>query len=172
MRVVIVDETSSLGEAARRVLSAVGASTALVGSLHELAFAFETHRAPDLLIVNVTNGLTGWEVAGRVERSGYRGRVLVFVDALDDAKIHYLTQLPHVDCVARPTSSALLEQVLKQALRAARTPAERSLAPIRPAYHGIIGESPQMADIFARITKVAVGDVNVCIHGRSRRGLA
>jgi DNA-binding NtrC family response regulator len=125
---------------------------------------------PDLLVVNVTNGLTGWEVAARIERAGYRGRVLAFVDALDDAKIQYLTQLQHVDCVARPSSTALLDQVLKQALRGTRNVAERSLETIRPAYHGIIGESPQMADIFARIAKVAVGDVNVCIHGESGTG--
>jgi DNA-binding NtrC family response regulator len=48
--------------------------------------------------------------------------------------------------------------------------AERSLDTIRPAYHGIIGESPQMAEIFARIAKVAVGDVNVCIQGESGTG--
>src|SRR5207249_3715875 len=76
----------------------------------------------------------------------------------------------NIECVARPSSSALLEQVVKQALRATRSHAERALAPIRPAYHGIIGESPQMVDIFARITKVAVGDVNVCIHGESGTG--
>ena len=171
MRVVIVDESMILGEAARRVLSSMGVTTASAGTLHELSLAFEMHRVPDLLIVNVTHDLTGWEVAARVERTGYRGRVLAFVDALDDTKIQYLTQLPNVDCVARPSSTALLEQVLKQALRAAKTSAERSLpAPIRPAYHGIIGESSQMADIFARIAKVAVGDVNVCIHGESGTG--
>ncbi|PYN84903.1 MAG: transcriptional regulator [Candidatus Rokuibacteriota bacterium] len=170
MRVVIVDETSSLGEAARRVLSSAGAETALAGSLHELALAVDSPKAPDLLILNVTNGLSGWEVAARVERAGYRGRVLAFVDSLDDAEIRYLTQVPNIECVARPSSSALLEQVVKQALRATRSHAERALAPIRPAYHGIIGESPQMVDIFARITKVAVGDVNVCIHGESGTG--
>ncbi len=171
MRVVIVDESMILGEAARRVLSSMGVSTASAGTLHELSLAFEMHRVPDLLIVNLTHDLTGWDVAARVERTGYRGRVLAFVDALDDTKIQYLTQLPNVDCVARPSSTALLEQVLKQALRAAKTSAERSLpAPIRPAYHGIIGESSQMADIFARIAKVAVGDVNVCIHGESGTG--
>ena len=171
MRVVIVDESMILGEAARRVLSSMAVTTASAGTLHELSRAFEMHRVPDLLIVNVTPDLTGWQVAVRVERAGYRGRVLAFVDALDDTKIQYLTQLPNVDCVARPSSTALLEQVLKQALRAAKTSAERSLpAPIRPAYHGIIGESSQMADIFARIAKVAVGDVNVCIHGESGTG--
>jgi DNA-binding NtrC family response regulator len=170
VRVVIVDENMVLGDAARRVLSSMGV-TAFAGTLHELSLVFEAHRVPDLLIVNVTPDVTGWEVAARVERAGYRGRVLAFVDALDDTKFQYLTQLPQVDCVARPSSTALLEQVLKQALRGARTYAERALPPpIRPAYHGIIGESPQMADIFARIAKVAVGDVNVCIHGESGTG--
>jgi two-component system response regulator HydG len=37
-------------------------------------------------------------------------------------------------------------------------------------YHEIIGESRQMADIFARIGKAAAGDVNVCIHGESGTG--
>jgi transcriptional regulator with PAS, ATPase and Fis domain len=37
-------------------------------------------------------------------------------------------------------------------------------------YHEIIGKSRQMADIFARIGKAAVGDVNVCIHGESGTG--
>src|SRR5439155_9444422 len=32
------------------------------------------------------------------------------------------------------------------------------------------GESPQMAEIFTRIDKVAVGDVNVCIYGESGTG--
>jgi DNA-binding NtrC family response regulator len=171
VHVVIVDETSRLDEATRTVLSSAGASTARIGSLDDLPLALEAHTAPDLLIVNVSTGLTGWEVAARVERSGYRGRILAFVDALDHPEIHYLTQLPYVDCVARPSSGALLEQVVKRALRATRRPAERTLTPIRPAaYHGIIGDSPQMADIFARITKVAVGDVNVCIHGESGTG--
>ncbi|MGH7346413.1 MAG: sigma-54 interaction domain-containing protein [Candidatus Rokuibacteriota bacterium] len=170
MRVAIGDETAILGETARRVLSTVGATTTLVGSLHELSLAFETHRIPDLLIVNVTNDLPGWEVATRIERAGYRGRVLAFVDALEAPEIQDLAHLPRVDCVARPNTSALLEHVVKQALRGARSSAERARAPIRPASYGIIGESPQMADIFARIAKVAVGDVNVCIHGESGTG--
>ena len=170
MRVVIVDETAVLGEAARRILSAIGVTTALASSLQELSRTVETHKVPDLLVVNMTNGLTGWEVAARIERAGYRGRVLTFVDTLDDIKIQYLTQLEHVDCVARPSSTALLDQVLKQALRGTRSVAERALESIRPAYHGIIGESSQMAEIFARIAKVAVGDVNVCIQGESGTG--
>jgi DNA-binding NtrC family response regulator len=170
VRVGIVDENAILGEAARRILSSTGATTVLASSLHELALGFETHKLPDLLVVNVTKDLTGWDLAVWIERSGYRGRLLAFVDTLDDIRIQELTRLPHVECVARPRSGALLEQALKQATRGLRTSAERALAPARPAYHGIIGDSPQMADIFARIAKVAVGDVNVCIHGESGTG--
>ena len=78
--------------------------------------------------------------------------------------------LRDVECIVRPSSTAQLDEVLTQALRATRRDAERALAPFPPAYHGIIGESPQMADIFARISKVALGDVNVCIHGESGTG--
>src|SRR5437667_8090719 len=42
--------------------------------------------------------------------------------------------------------------------------------PVSSVYHGIVGESPQMAEIFTRIDKVAVGDVNVCIYGESGTG--
>jgi len=170
VRVAVVDETSSLGEAARRALSSVGAAAMLAGPLRELPLAFDARKAPDLLIINVTNGLTGRQVAARIERSGYRGRVLAFVDALDNAEIHYLTRLPDVECVARPRSTAQLDEVLTRALRATHRDAERALGPTPSAYLGIIGESPRMADIFARITKVAVGDVNVCIQGESGTG--
>jgi transcriptional regulator with PAS, ATPase and Fis domain len=44
------------------------------------------------------------------------------------------------------------------------------LAPAHSAYNDMIGQSPQMADIFARIDKAAAGDVNVCIHGESGTG--
>src|SRR5262249_62174401 len=155
VRVAVVDETSRLGEAARRALSSGGAAAAtLAGPLRELPLAFDARKAPDLLIINVTDGLTAREAAARIERSGYRGRVLAFVDALDNAEIQYLTRLPDVECVARPSSTAQLDEVLTHALRATRRDAKRALAPIPSAYHGIIGESSRMADIFARITKV------------------
>src|SRR3989454_2777357 len=61
------------------------------------------------------------------------------------------------------------ECVARAAVPSTRTTPGRAPA-VRSAYDGIIGESPQMAEIFARIDKVAVGDVNVCIHGESGTG--
>ena len=72
--------------------------------------------------------------------------------------VHGFVDQTH-ECVARP------------AVPSTRTTPGRALASaVRSAYDGIIGESPQMAEIFARIDKVAVGDVNVCIHGESGTG--
>jgi DNA-binding NtrC family response regulator len=162
----------TVGEAAHRVLFSMGVKTTFAGSLHELPLVFEASGVPDLVIVNVTNDVTGWEVAARTQRAGYQGRLLAIVDGLDDPRTRYLTQLPKVECVLRPISSTLLEDIIRKAVPepAAPSPA-RALPPLpAAAYHGIIGDSPQMRDIFSRIDKVASGDVNVCIHGESGTG--
>jgi len=171
VRVTIVDESMLVGEAAHRALSAMGVQTVLAGSLHELPLLAGTGGAPDLLIVNVPSDLTGWEVAAGVQRAGYRGRLLAFVDTLEDPGIQHLRQVPLAECVIRPGSPAQLEDVLRRtAVPVPHTTAAPAPPTFRAVSHGIIGESPQMRDIFARIDKVASGDVNVCIHGESGTG--
>jgi DNA-binding NtrC family response regulator len=82
-----------------------------------------------------------------------------------------VAQLPNVECVALPTPPPLLEDILRKAvpgtaINQARSPSLSSAS----KYQGIIGESPQMCNIFALIDKAARGDVNVCIHGESGTG--
>jgi DNA-binding NtrC family response regulator len=170
VRVTIIDDTMIVSEAARRVLSSVGVKAAFAGSLNELALVLETSGTPDLLIVNVTKDLTGCEIAARTLHAGYRGRLLAFVEARDDERIRCLTLLPQVECVARPTAPALIEDILRKVVPNTRHSTVHALPPPRSAYHGIVGASTQMRDIFARIDKVAAGDVNVCIHGESGTG--
>src|SRR5438445_9104736 len=100
MHVVIVDKTTIVAQAAQRALLSMDVTTTLAGSLHELSLVFETRGLPDLMVVNVTNDLTGWEVAAGLQRAGYQGRVLAFVDGdLADSLIRSLSQLPNVECV-------------------------------------------------------------------------
>ncbi|PYN16909.1 MAG: hypothetical protein DME05_06875 [Candidatus Rokuibacteriota bacterium] len=161
----------TVGEAARRVLVSMGVRTTFAGSLHELPLVFEASGVPDLVIVNVTNDVTGWEVATRTQHASYQGRLLAIVDGLDDPRTRYLTRLPNVECVLRPSSLALLEDIVRKAVPEPAPSPARALPPLPAStHHGIIGDSPQMRDIFSRIDKVASGDVNVCIHGESGTG--
>jgi DNA-binding NtrC family response regulator len=97
--------------------------------------------------------------------------VLAFVDSMTDPRVRSLAKLSNVQCVARPVSRALLEDILRRTVRDSTISrsGSRSLAS-PPTYHGIVGHSPQMREVFARIDKVAAGDVNVCIHGESGTG--
>jgi DNA-binding NtrC family response regulator len=171
VQVALVDDGRGIGRAAHQILASMGVTAALIGSMHELPFVVDGKGAPGLLIVNAHNDLSGWEITTLAQRAGYRGRLLVLVDGPDDPAIEYLAQLPKTECVVRPSSPALLVSLIRQTVSAESMTAERALhSTPRAANQGIIGESSQMADIFARIAKVAVGDVNVCIHGESGTG--
>ena len=90
MHAMIADATQIVGDAAQRVLLSLSVKTSFVPSLNDLPLALEADGVPDLMIVNVTNNLTGWEITARLQRAGYQGRVLALVDGLTDPRIRSL----------------------------------------------------------------------------------
>ena len=46
----------------------------------------------------------------------------------------------------------------------------QAAAPSVPIFHGMVGKSKPMLEIFSRIEKVAAGDANACIYGESGTG--
>src|SRR4029453_12892001 len=103
MLVTVADETLLIARAVDQALQPIGAKTAFAGSLQELPLVFDANGLPDLLVINVTGETTGYEVAARIERSRYRGRVLALVEDLADPDVQHLAGLRRVACVVRPS---------------------------------------------------------------------
>ena len=174
MLVTIVDETLVVTQAARRGLPSPDVTTVFAGSLHELHLVLEASGQPDLLVINVAGETTGWEAVARVQRCGYRGPILAFVDNLSDPGSLCLGQLRNAECVVRPASAAAVAEILRGAILGPAGQSSGAIgAEVEPAslsFHGIVGRSPKLLEIFSRIEKVAAGDANVCICGESGTG--
>ena len=170
MLVTVVDDTLLITEAAHRVSLTTAVKTAFAGSLPELSLVLEANGQPDLLVINVAGDITCYEAASHVQRSGYRGRVLAFVQDPMAADVKHLSQLRGVQCVARPSSSRSLDEILRRALDPAPPAIIAPAASTPPTFHGIVGRSAKLLELFSRIEKVAAGDANVCICGESGTG--
>jgi len=128
----------------------------------------------DVLIVNVSDGLSGWELAEQIRRCSFKGKTLALLDDLGHPGAGHLMQLPQTECVRRPSSPALLDELLRSILAQA-VDISRQYRPDPPpggadGFYGIVGKSPAIREIFSRIDKVASRDVNVCIYGESGTG--
>jgi len=168
--VTVVDPTLVVTQAAHRVLLPSGVPTAFADSFHELPFVLDANGLPDLLIVNVAGEITPYEAAVRLQRRRYRGRILVLVDDLSDPNVRHLTDLRHAECIRRPSSPGQLDQILHKAVLYPETQWPDSTVDPPGAFHGIVGRSPKLLELFSRIEKVAGVDANVCIFGESGTG--
>ncbi|MBI2216425.1 MAG: sigma-54-dependent Fis family transcriptional regulator [Candidatus Rokubacteria bacterium] len=160
---IVLDETLEISESARRVGAAAEVQLRFAGSTTELGVVLAGPRPDDLLVANLTPGLSPWELAGVIRRAGFNGQLLALVDDLGDPGLEYLAGIPGTRCVARP-SAAVLERVLHEMLGA------RADSPGTPRFAGVVGRSPALREIFALIEKVAAGDANVLVIGESGTG--
>jgi DNA-binding NtrC family response regulator len=168
IRATVLDEGLDVAPDVHSVLASREVAASLVGSLHEFRQIEDAQGPSDLVVVNLGSTLTGWEVARLLRGAGHRGPALVFHDPGAADGLDHLRALPNVRCVPRPRDRAGLATFLDESLHLAR-PADLDLAPMCVA-PDIIGQSPQIREVFARIAKVAGGTANVCIVGESGTG--
>ena len=172
MLITVIDDTRVVTRSVHRVFASTGAKIAVAGSLQELPLVVEASRPPDLLVINVSEHLSDWEIAAQLRRCEYRGRILGLVDDLSGPSARGLTQLG-AGCIVRPAATGVLDEVLRRAIlsslgRHSTAPGGREATP--ESFHGIVGRSPKLLEIFSRIEKVATGDANVCVSGESGTG--
>ena len=167
MNVLVLDETLELSAPVRGLATLYGWEPHFVGSLHELEMTIRAHGRPALVIVNLQAPLTAWEVGQRLR--GLEGDSPVVVLG-PRGSAEAPPPLPGVQWLERPAEEAELTAALGRVVSRLGLGGRRLGAGSGVAAHGLIGQSPQLAEVLAKIEKVAVGDANVCISGESGTG--
>ena len=167
MNVFVLDESLELAVLVGRLAPLRGWQPHFVGSLHELEMAIRAHGRPALVVVNLQAPLTAWELGQRLRGLESDSPVVVLGPrGTADAP----PPLPGVQWLERPAEEAELTAALGRVVSRLGLGGRRLGAGSGVAAHGLIGQSPQLAEVLAKIEKVAAGDANVCISGESGTG--
>ena len=167
MQVIVLDPTQEIGRRAERALSATGVGIISAGSLHALAAPLASAAPEDVLVARIRRDDDGLRIAESLHRCGFRGRTLLIVDHREQLGFEARLGLPRAESLQfSPTLVEALLDRLSGGRQTSVSPAGRSAA----TFHGLVGRSKQILDIFARVEKAAAGDASVCIYGESGTG--
>jgi DNA-binding NtrC family response regulator len=165
VQVIVLDPTQELSRRAEQMLAASGIGIVAAGSIQALASALTAAAPDDVLIARIRRDDDGARIADHLGHRGFRGTTVLVVDDPRQLGLEARLALPRAESL--PFSAAPLEALFVKLLATRRAvPASRPVT----TFHGLVGRSKQILDIFARIEKAAKGDANVCIYGESGTG--
>jgi transcriptional regulator with PAS, ATPase and Fis domain len=170
MKTLVLDESLDISPSIHNFLAARGAEGIFVCSAQELELAEASQGPVELRVINLSPAVTAWEVSRHLK--GAAGTTLVFHDG-SAAGLEHLAGLPGVRCLERPRAAAEREALRERAIgrpEGEARPTAPAAVPASAVVSDIIGKSPQIRDVFAKIEKVAAGSANVCIVGESGTG--
>jgi DNA-binding NtrC family response regulator len=166
VQVIVLDPTQEVSRLAERLLVAAGVGIIPVGSLHSLGSPLATADADDVLIARIRRGDDGVRIADYLHNRGFVGRTFLVVDAPEQIGIEERLGLPRTESLH--FSPAAVEGLLARVL--ASRPRALTAPRTGPTFHGLVGRSKQILEVFSRVEKAAAGDANVCIYGESGTG--
>jgi len=173
VKLLVLDEPLEVIPRLQGLLAGSAWDARFVGSLDEFQLAVRSWGQPDMVIVNLAQPLTPWQLAQHLKRSDTSQTGLILVDEGAAPGVEDLKALPGIECLPRPASPESLDDALRAALGkgGVRRQPGGSAGPRREAaYCGIIGRSRELRQVIAKVKKVAPGDANVCIMGESGTG--
>ena len=165
MNLLVLDESLELALLLGRRAPVRGWEPHFIGSLHELEMAVQSRGRPTAVVVNLQAPLTAWELSQRLRGLRLESPVVVLGPP---GSASTAPPLQGVQWVDRPVEESELTAALDRVLSRLGRPS--AAAGGLAAAHGLIGQSPQLGEVLAKIEKVAVGDANVCISGESGTG--
>ena len=168
MNVLVLDESLELAGVVGRLASLRGWQPHYIGSLHELELGGAgvwAAGAGDREPAGAADGLGAGPAAARPRRRQPGGRA-----GAARERGAASPPLPGVQWLERPAEEAELTAALGRVVSRLGLGGRRLGSGGGAAAHGLIGQSPQLAEVLAKIEKVAAGDANVCISGESGTG--
>jgi DNA-binding NtrC family response regulator len=167
VQVIVLDPTQEIGTRVEPVLAAAGVGIVSVGSIHALAAPLAAGAADDVLIARVRRDEEGVRLAEYLHHRGFCGRTFLVVEHQDQLGLEQRLNLPRTESLQ--FSPRLLDALITRLAPAAEREC-KSVGRARSTFHGLVGRSKQILDVFARVEKAAAGDANVCIYGESGTG--
>jgi DNA-binding NtrC family response regulator len=173
MRALVLDEAFDLAPQVSRFMAGRAVEATVVCSPYEFEMAAASRGPFDLRVINLGGHVSAWEMARQLKSTDPAGPTLVLFDERGAQGLEHLACLQRVSCVRRPGTlvdlDALVARTIEEASRLREPVAQAPVQQIE-TFADIIGESPQIREVFAKIVKVAPGTANVCIVGESGTG--
>jgi transcriptional regulator with PAS, ATPase and Fis domain len=164
VQVLVLDPTQEIARRAEQLVVPHGVAVVAAGALHALAVPLAAAVPDDVVIARVKSEDEGVRIAEYLRDRGFPGRTFLAVDALPRPGLEASSRLPHAEWVQYSMSA--LDALLASVVSEGRAASRRS----EPTFHGLVGRSRAILDVFARVEKAARGDANVCIVGESGTG--
>ena len=171
MQVIVFDPARDIVRGAETMLVSAGHEVTEVPSVRSLPSRLFA-AAPDAVLIACTpRDDDAAVIAECIHHSRFAGWTYLVVNHAAQLGVEHRLRLPRAQSVQQ--SPTVLDDVLRRFTTpetsgppAARMPPRRE----RATFHGLVGRSKQILDVFARIEKAAAGDANVCIYGESGTG--
>src|SRR3989442_7136453 len=166
MLLLLVDDTQELVFHVESALAPYQAQIECAHSPGTLEAALGSTAPYDLILVNLTETVAGWDLPARLRQSAPAAFTVVLFDPHAPAYVEPFSGLSQCRKVARPSSPALFGWLFGQiAAECMGLPFARLLAAQTgtAGSETIIGKSKKMLDVLAVVSKVATSNANVCL---------